>query len=103
MEQAPKAFEFFYGRLEKDDTEASLRDGLEWLESYLAQEGVTDPDLWQALRRKKWRYQHPKLHRLFSWSRRPASRAIGLTKRTADRLIAKPVRTPEEKRRADDK
>jgi glycosyltransferase involved in cell wall biosynthesis len=76
---------------------------LEWLESQLAQEGVADPDLWEALRGKKWRYQHPTLHRLWRWFRRPARWAVSMTRRMAGRLVHGNFRAQRERRRVDDK
>jgi len=33
-----------------------------WLEGYLLTRGIDDPGLWKALRRKRFRYQHPILY-----------------------------------------
>jgi hypothetical protein len=35
---------------------------LEWLEKYLKNQVVKDPELWKVLRRKLWRYQYPSLY-----------------------------------------
>jgi len=40
---------------------------LDWLSRYLTEQGVGDPRLWRALRKKRWRYRHPKLD---GWKRR---------------------------------
>jgi glycosyltransferase involved in cell wall biosynthesis len=37
---------------------------LNWLQEYLSQQGVQDPEIWEALRRVLWPYRHPILHRL---------------------------------------
>lgn len=37
---------------------------LNWLEQYLIQARISEPDLWQALQKELWRYRHPVLHRL---------------------------------------
>ena len=37
----------------------------EWLERYLVEQGITDRQLWRALRQKKRRYAHPGYDRLF--------------------------------------
>jgi glycosyltransferase involved in cell wall biosynthesis len=44
---------------------------LSWLEGTLKQGGVTDPELWRALRRELWACRHPRLARA---SRRPRRR-----------------------------
>ncbi len=38
---------------------------LDWLVAYLEQHGYDDAELWRALRRKRLRYRHPRLNRLF--------------------------------------
>ena len=37
-----------------------------WLEGYLSAKGVTDIGVWQALRKKRWRYSHPEFYRLLA-------------------------------------
>lgn len=37
---------------------------LEWLEKYLAEQGIENNDLWKALRERKWKYVHPQLYKL---------------------------------------
>ena len=37
---------------------------LRWLAEYLSAQGVQDGEVWQALRKKRWRYRHPTLSRL---------------------------------------
>ncbi len=37
---------------------------LRWLAGYLSEHGVKDIEVWQALRKKRWRYRHPTLYRL---------------------------------------
>jgi glycosyltransferase involved in cell wall biosynthesis len=37
---------------------------LNWLVRYLSEQGVKDVEVWQALRKKRWRYRHPTLYRL---------------------------------------
>jgi hypothetical protein len=33
---------------------------LEWLQTYLIEQGITDPDLWRALRGEMWRFDSPR-------------------------------------------
>jgi glycosyltransferase involved in cell wall biosynthesis len=47
---------------------------LNWVKEYLSQQGVTDPEVWQALKDGFWPYEHPRLyllikgyHRLINW------------------------------------
>jgi glycosyltransferase involved in cell wall biosynthesis len=35
----------------------------DWVAGYFAQQGVLDRQLWHALRKKRWRYRHPRLDR----------------------------------------
>ncbi|MGL4377528.1 MAG: glycosyltransferase family 2 protein [Microcoleaceae cyanobacterium] len=37
---------------------------LNWVKEYLSQQGVTDPEVWQALKDGFWPYEHPRLHLL---------------------------------------
>ncbi len=46
------------------ETEAAFLRYLEWLERYLVQQSVSDPELWSALRKALRRYRHPWLDRL---------------------------------------
>jgi glycosyltransferase involved in cell wall biosynthesis len=46
---------------------------LEWLEGYLAIRGVSDADVWRAVRRELRPYRHPRLHRLLARLRRLAA------------------------------
>jgi glycosyltransferase involved in cell wall biosynthesis len=39
---------------------------LKWLEQYLSEQGVKDPQVWQALQKALWPYRHPILSRLFN-------------------------------------
>jgi glycosyltransferase involved in cell wall biosynthesis len=39
---------------------------LDWLEQYVTEKNITDPRIWQTLRREIWSYRHPKLYSLFS-------------------------------------
>jgi hypothetical protein len=36
----------------------------DWLERYLASQGMQDAEVWHALNSKRWRYRHPLLDRL---------------------------------------
>jgi glycosyltransferase involved in cell wall biosynthesis len=37
---------------------------LNWVEDYLSQQGVKDAEIWQALQKQLWPYQHPRLYSL---------------------------------------
>ncbi len=50
---------------------------LNWLEGYLAEQGVQDALVWRALRRAQWRNRHPTLARLLRSVRRLAQRVPG--------------------------
>lgn len=43
---------------------------LQWLESYLIQHQINDPNLWQALNKELWPYRHPVRYRLVTMVRR---------------------------------
>jgi hypothetical protein len=45
-------------------TDAAFKRYLDWLETYLAAEGVVDPAVWTALRKAQRPYRHPLLHRV---------------------------------------
>lgn len=51
---------------------------LDWIENYLTQKGVSDPQIWQALRKTKWRCHNPRLYSLLQKIRHPASSTKGL-------------------------
>ncbi len=42
---------------------------LNWLEAYLSDQGVDDPEIWKALDRALWPARHPVLHRLRGYGR----------------------------------
>ena len=39
---------------------------LDWLKAYLVEQNVTDPQIWQILRKEIWSYRHPKVYYLVS-------------------------------------
>jgi glycosyltransferase involved in cell wall biosynthesis len=39
---------------------------LDWLEAYLMEQNVTEPQIWQTLRKELWSYRHPRLYHLLS-------------------------------------
>jgi glycosyltransferase involved in cell wall biosynthesis len=43
---------------------------LRWLAAYLSDRHITDPAIWAALRRKRWRYRQPRLFELADRGRR---------------------------------
>jgi glycosyltransferase involved in cell wall biosynthesis len=45
---------------------------LNWLENYLSQQGITDTEIWRALRRAQWQNRHPALARLLRGTQRLA-------------------------------
>jgi glycosyltransferase involved in cell wall biosynthesis len=63
----------------------------EWLERYLVAQGVTDREIWQALKYKRWRYSHPDLHRLSMNARRWIRVLTESSKSTARRVLPAPV------------
>lgn len=52
---------------------------LNWLAEYLSREGITDPAIWNALRKKRWQYRKPPLVRFVESGHRHARRLKGLT------------------------
>jgi glycosyltransferase involved in cell wall biosynthesis len=47
---------------------------LDWLERYVIEKNITDPHIWQIIRREIWSYRHPKLFSLLA----PVSRLKGM-------------------------
>lgn len=43
---------------------------LKWLEQYLSEQGVKDPQVWQALQKALWPYRHPIFSRLVNLTQR---------------------------------
>ena len=66
---------------------------LNWLEKYLAQEGVKDVEVWQALRNALWPYRHPILYQLSRRVRRAKGQGVTLLKGTARRILPAPVQS----------
>jgi glycosyltransferase involved in cell wall biosynthesis len=66
-------------------TNATFTHYLEWLERYLATQGVTDDEIWKALRSSLRRYRHPVWHRLARHVSAYGSRARNLAARAARR------------------
>ncbi len=59
---------------------------IRWLEGYLSAKGITDIGVWQALRKKCWRYRHPKLYSLLAqvrgWTTQPKEGLKSLARQT---------------------
>jgi glycosyltransferase involved in cell wall biosynthesis len=53
----------------------SRRIFLDWLQHYLSEQHVSDPQLWEALRRERWPYEHPLLYQLSTLSQRAGQHA----------------------------
>ncbi len=51
---------------------------LNFLQEHLRREGVRDPEIWETVRRARWRHDHPRLHRLVWLSRQLAKVAQNL-------------------------
>jgi len=60
---------------------------LGWLEKYLVEQDIEDAELWAALRKKQWRYRHPKLNRLVGRIRHPVRSTVNSLKATARRAL----------------
>jgi glycosyltransferase involved in cell wall biosynthesis len=56
---------------------------LKWLEKYLLDREITDPDVWQALRQALWPYRHPILSRLINLPQRVRQMVSKRSKRNA--------------------
>lgn len=60
---------------------------LDWLGTYLLEQGITDQRVWRALERERWLYRHPRLHGVLHALRSPrelvhrAKRAAAVTPR----------------------
>jgi len=63
----------------------------QWLEQYLIQQGITDPAIWRALRKKRWRYRHPALQRLKVSIRQRLGPFKAMLKQAARHLLPAPV------------
>jgi glycosyltransferase involved in cell wall biosynthesis len=66
---------------------AAFETYLLWLERYLAQERVIDPEVWSALKTALRPYRHPLLHRLEHRARRHAQRIAAAVRRTGGRAL----------------
>jgi len=60
---------------------------LRWLQNYLLEHGVNEPELWKALRQKRSRYRHPHWHRLLSYTRTYATRTRAAGYRLARKAL----------------
>ncbi|HVG19127.1 MAG TPA: glycosyltransferase family A protein [Blastocatellia bacterium] len=63
----------------------------DWLEDYLVTRGITDVEIWQALKAKRWRYSHPTLHRLSTHARRSIKVLGESSKSAARRVLPVPI------------
>jgi glycosyltransferase involved in cell wall biosynthesis len=64
---------------------------LNWLEAYLSAQGIKDPEVWRALRKKQWPYRHPTLYHLLEHIQRNCGRMKSLLKVIARRTLPIPV------------
>lgn len=69
------------------ESDAALLRYLEWLEGYLTQKSVRDPDLWRALRKALRPFRHPLLHRVERKARRYGARLREVKGRTIRRML----------------
>ncbi|HKP11989.1 MAG TPA: glycosyltransferase, partial [Blastocatellia bacterium] len=67
------------------------RDYLRWVEQYLLAEGVTEGEVWRALRQELWPYRHPALYRLSKAARRRSLEAREVVSSLARRLLPAPL------------
>jgi glycosyltransferase involved in cell wall biosynthesis len=65
---------------------------LEWVERYLQQQGVTDPEVWQSLRHSLFPFRHPKLHQLNNNYQQAISQTKQLIKQGGKLLLPKQIR-----------
>ena len=60
---------------------------LDWIENYLTQEGVSDPQIWQALRKTKWRSHNPRLYHIVDKIRHPVASTKELLKAIGRKIL----------------
>ena len=77
--------------LKGEDNAAEARY-LDWIESYLTQEGVSDPQIWQALRKTKWRCHNSRLYSLLQKIRHPVSSTKELMKAVGRKVLPNSLR-----------
>lgn len=65
---------------------------LNWLEGYLLSKAIKDPDLWEALRNKRFRYRHPTLYNLSRRIGYWVGQMKGMTRELARRTLPASVR-----------
>ena len=65
---------------------------IDWVENYLTKQGVSDPQLWRQLRQTKWRYYHPRLHRLANKVRHPVASSKELVLMMGRKVLPSQVR-----------
>ena len=68
-------------------SDAALQRYLEWLEAYLTQKSVRDPQLWRALRKALRPFRHPLLHHVERKARRYGARLRQMEARTIGRML----------------
>lgn len=71
----------------KGENNAAEAIYLDWLEDYLTQEGVDEPQIWQALRKTKWRCHHPKLYSAIREILHPVSSTKKLVKAIGRKIL----------------
>jgi glycosyltransferase involved in cell wall biosynthesis len=68
-------------------SDGAFQTYLRWLERYLAEQGVSDPAVWTALRRAVRRYRYPRLHELERGAGRQARRVARAVVRMGRRAL----------------
>jgi hypothetical protein len=64
---------------------------LEWLAEYLTEQGVDDPEIWRALRKKYRRHRHLTLYHLLARARHPVEQIDRLSRLIARRILPTPI------------
>jgi glycosyltransferase involved in cell wall biosynthesis len=60
----------------------------EWLEKYLLAEGVRDPELWKALRKKRFRYRHARAYDAFRGTQQHVKQVNSMILRFVRRILS---------------
>jgi GT2 family glycosyltransferase len=63
----------------------------DWLEKYLLSEGVQDPELWMALRQKRFRYQHARVYQAFRGAQRQVKQVNSIVVRFVRKILSASV------------
>jgi glycosyltransferase involved in cell wall biosynthesis len=67
------------------------REYLTWVEGYLADQGITEGEVWRTLQKELWPYHHPMLYRLSKSARRLAMGAKEFLRSLARQVLPAPV------------